>query len=266
MYSLNVNLLKERSDSKKVTGTRAIRTRRSTGSLTRVYLALGFALVLPGLAGCVWLFLQSQNSQLENKIAGLDSQLNSLGIEQQQLQKLQDQANAIRSQNRALASVFNQIRPWSAMLQDLSDRIPAEVQIQSIKQATPPPSSAPPAPTNQTAAQKTPTPPPPSSGIELTGMASSFSGVNDFLLTLQKSPFFKPQETKIVKAELVDGPTPVTQPGKPVQKPPQFVRYTIQTRLSDIPASDLIAELERDGTLGLVTRIRTLQARGIIQR
>lgn len=264
MYSLNVNLLKERSDSKKVTGTRAIRTRRSTGSLTIVYLALGFALVLPGLAGFVWLFLQSQNSQLENQIAGLDSQLNSLGIEQKQLQNLQEQANAIRSQNRALASVFNQIRPWSAMLQDLSDRIPAEVQIQSVKQATPP-SSAPPAPTTQTAAQKTPTAPP-SSGIELTGMASSFSGVNDFLLTLQQSPFFKPQETKIVKAELVDGPTPVTQPGKPVQKPPQFVKYTIQTRLSDIPASDLITELERDGTLGLVTRIRTLQARGIIQR
>ncbi|MBV8884931.1 MAG: PilN domain-containing protein [Chroococcidiopsidaceae cyanobacterium CP_BM_RX_35] len=265
MYSLNVNLLKDRSEFKKGTVTGVIRSRRSAGNWSRVYLALGLALVLPGLAGCVLLFLQYQNSQLETKLAGLDSQLNSLGIEEQQLQKLQDQANAIRSQNRALASVFNQIRPWSAMLQDLRDRIPADVQIQSLKQATPP--AAAPTPTTQTsAAQKTQTPPKPASGLEISGMASSFSGVNDFLLTLQRSPFFKPKETKIVKAELVDGPIPASQPGKPAQKPPQFIKYTIQTSLSDIPASELTGELERKGTLGLVTRIRTLQERGIIQR
>ncbi|MBV9388829.1 MAG: PilN domain-containing protein [Chroococcidiopsidaceae cyanobacterium CP_BM_ER_R8_30] len=266
MYSLDVNLLKDRSEFKKGTVTDVIRSRWSAGNWSRVYFAIGLALVLPGLAGCVLLFLQSQNSQLETKIAGLDSQLSSLGIEEQQLQKLQEQANAIKSQNQALASVFNQIRPWSAMLQDLRDRIPAEVQIQSLKQTTPP-APAPPASTTQnSAAQKSQTPPPPTSGVEISGMANSFSGVNDFLLTLQQSPFFKPQETKIVKAELVDGPTPVSQPGKPVQKPSQFVKYTMQTSLSNIPASELIGELEQKGTSGLVTRIRTLQERGIIQR
>jgi len=269
MYSLDVNLLKDRPEYKKRTGPSLLKARQPTGNLNRLYMAIGAALLLPGLAGGALLLLESQNSQLDNKIAGLDSQLNNLGIEEQQIKKTQEETNAIKAQNQALASVFNQIRPWSAMLQDLRDRVPAAVQIQSIKQTVPPAAAqtaAKPAASQTSAPQKGQLSPNSVGGIEISGMASSFSGVNDFLLTLQQSPFFKPKETKIVTAELVNGPTPASQPGKAVPQPPQFVKYTIQSSLSDIPASELIGELEHEGTLGLVTRIRTLQERGIIQK
>ena len=267
MYSLDVNLLKDRPEYKKHKGPKLLRARQPAENLNRLYVAIGAALLLPGLAGGGLLLLQSQNSQLDNKIAGLDSQLSSLGIEEQQIKKMQEETNTIKAQNQALASVFNQIRPWSAMLQDLRDRVPAAVQIQSIKQTVPTAAAqtaAKPAASQTSAPQKGQ--PNSVGGIEISGMASSFTGVNDFLLTLQQSPFFKPKETKIVTAELVNGPIPASQPGKAVPQPPQFVKYTIQSSLSDIPASELIGDLEREGTLGLVTRIRTLQERGIIQK
>ncbi len=268
MYSLDVNLLRDRPEYKKDLGQRITKSSSATEDLSRIYWAIGAALALPALAGGVFLILQYQNSRLESQIGEIDSQLNRLGIEEQQLQKIQAEANAIKGQNKALASVFNQIRPWSAMLQDLRDRIPPEVQIQNIKQTAPAP--PPPAPAAQSANAKPTTPPPPvavSTGVvEISGMAQSFTSMNDFLLTLQQSPFFKPKETKIVTAELVNGPIPASQLGKVALTPIQFVKYTIQSSLSDIPASELIGELERQGTVGLVTRIRTLQERGIIQK
>ena len=44
---------------------------------------------------------------------------------------------AIKTETQALVSVFDQIKPWSAMLQVLRDRIPARVRIESIKQTEP---------------------------------------------------------------------------------------------------------------------------------
>ena len=45
----------------------------------------------------------------------------------------------------------------------------------------------------------------------------------------------------------------------------QVVSYTIQSTFSDAGATALLRELERKGTLGLVTRIRTLQQKELIQ-
>jgi len=264
MYSLDINLLKDRAGYKNDTRSRILKSRSSAGGLSRLYLGLLFGLLLPALAGGAWWSVNYQNSQLENQIALLDSELSRLGIQEQELKQIQAQTNKIQGENRALASVFNSVRPWSAMLQDLRDRIPQKVQIQSIKQTAQ--NSPPQAATSQKDKQQTPTNPVSAGGIEISGMASSFSDVNDFLLTLQQSPFFRPKDTKIVTAELVETPATFSQSGKVLVKPPEFVKYTIQSSLSDIPASELIGELESEGTLGLVTRIRTLQERGIIQR
>ncbi|NEO02464.1 MAG: fimbrial assembly protein, partial [Moorea sp. SIO3I7] len=47
---------------------------------------------------------------------------------------------------------------------------------------------------------------------------------------------------------------------------PKVVEYTIKTQLSDIPASEILKELDRKGAVGLVTRIRNLQSQGVIQQ
>lgn len=283
MYSLDVNFIKDRPDYN-LKATRTTKFRLPVGNFSPLYLGLATGLLLPALVGIGWLFLQSQNSQLEQQIAELDTQLSRLGIQEQEIQKVQAETNQIKAENQALATVFNQIRPWSAMLQDIRDRIPATVQIESIKQvaaaapatqpaASPSPSPSPQAspPANTTPQGQAPAPTAtPVGGIEITGIARSFNDVNDFLLTLQQSAFLDPTDTRIVTAELVDS-TAIAGSASPsastvVVRGPQFVRYTIQSSLGDIPASELLRELERKGTLGLVARIRFLQQRGVIQQ
>jgi len=282
MYSLDVNFIKDRPEYNLKTGTRTSNLRLPIGNFSPLYLGLATGLLLPALVGLGWLFLQTQNTQLEQEIAEIDAELNRLGIQEQEIKKVQEETNQIKAENQALATVFNQIRPWSAMLQDIRDRIPTTVQIESIKQtaAAAPPSqpaaaAATPPPSQPSAAAATPPPSQPSvtptGGIEITGVARSFNDVNDFLLTLQQSAFFKPTDTRIVTAELVESPTAIagtaSQSARTLAvRGPQIVRYTIQSSLSDVPASELLRELERKGTLGLVTRIRLLQQRGVIQQ
>ena len=259
MYSLDINFVKDRPEYKLDKGKQSSKRRLPVSNFTQLYLGLATGLLLPAVVGAGWLFLQNQNSQLEQNIAKLDENLSRLGTQQQEVKKIQEDTNQIKAETQALATVFNQIRPWSAILQDIRDRTPVAVQIESIKQTA---AAAP--PQGQPAAN-------PVGGIEVSGIAHSFNDVNDFLLTLQQSPFFKPTDTKIVTAELIDNPiqaaVPVAQSTKAVPiKLPQVVRYTIQSSLSDAQASELLRELERKGALGLVTRIRTLQKRGIIQQ
>jgi type IV pilus assembly protein PilN len=110
--------------------------------------------------------------------------------------------------------------------------------------------------------------------LEISGLARSFDEVNYFLLTLQRSPFLKNNETQLMSAELVKNPNrvQVNVPGNRTQQGatvtyelPKTVQYKIQTTVSDVPASELLRELDRKGAVGLVTRIRTLQEKGVIQ-
>lgn len=280
MYSLDINFLKDRSEQKA-----AKRTHRKSptyvGSLAPIYLGMAGGLVLPVFMVAGWFFLQNQNAQLETKVAAIDAELSRLKVQQENLKKIQAETGQIQSETKALATVFNQIRPWSAMLQDLRDRIPKTVQIESVKQisaATTPaakPAAKPaatPSSKNSKATDKQPAQsvatPIQVGAIEIVGIARSFNDVNDFLLTLKQSAFLQSGETKIVTAELIDNPIQVpTSPDKNVKIVlPQVVKYTIQSNLSDVPASDILRELERKGTFGLVTRIRTLQQRGVIQQ
>jgi type IV pilus assembly protein PilN len=106
----------------------------------------------------------------------------------------------------------------------------------------------------------------PSSGVEVNGFARSFNDVNDFLLTMKQSRFFNANDARISSAEAVPAQLPPGVVLPPGFKPPQVIKYTIQTNLSDVPASDLIRELEEKGTVGLVARIRSLQQTGALPK
>lgn len=271
MYSLDVNFLKDRSQHKQAQSRKFTKLNLPIAGMTPLYLGLAAGLVFPALVGTGWLFIQSQNAQLENQVAAIDAELNRIGIQEENIKKIQAETSQAQAETRALATVFNQIRPWSAMLQDIRDRIPVGVQIQTIKQtaaaapaATPqqPPAAQP--NSNQPPAQPVPSP---VSAIEITGIARSFNDVNDFLLTLQQSPFLNATDTRIVTAESVANPVITSQSEQSApNKIPQVVQYTIQSSVSNVPASEILRELERKGTLGLVTRIRTLQQKGVIQK
>lgn len=44
----------------------------------------------------------------------------------------------------------------------------------------------------------------------------------------------------------------------------QGVKYRLTTNLSNVPASQLVRELEKKGSVGLVTRLKTLERKGAI--
>ncbi len=256
MYSLDINFLKDRVTDQKSPGNQPTRIKLPVGNLTPLYIGVAIGVFFPALVGTGLWFLQGKNTELEQNIAQLEQENQSLEAQIGSIKKIREETNSIKGETQSLVAVFDQIRPWSAMLQDLRDRIPATVQIETVKQ-TPP----------VAAAEGQPSPNP-AGGVEISGLARSFNDVNDFLLTLQQSAFFKGTEAKIVSAELVDAPVTIAARGLtgPAIKPPQVVKYTIQSTLSDVPASDLVRELEKKGTVGLVARIRSLQQTGVFQK
>ncbi|MEH2294302.1 PilN domain-containing protein [Nostoc sp.] len=258
MYSLDVNFLKDRpayqGNSEK---KRGMELKFPAGNLTPVYVGVGLGVGLPVLLGISWWFLQGKIVELQAKATELDQESKKLDTDIGNISKIKAETMAMKAETQALVSVFDQIRPWSAMLQDLRDRTPAEVQIETIKQLPPVAVVAGQPPNN------------PAGGLEITGLARSYNDVNDFLLSLQQSLFLKPTESRIVTATLVDPPL-APGAGQPttgvIIKPPQVVKYTIQSTMSDVPASSLIQELEKKGTVGLVTRIRSMQQTGVIPK
>ncbi|MBN3899649.1 MAG: PilN domain-containing protein [Nostoc sp. NOS(2021)] len=258
MYSLDVNFLKDRpAFQKKPERKGGIALNFPAGNLIPVYVGVGLGVGLPVLLGVAWWFLQGKIVELEGTVAQLDQESKRLDTEIGNITKIKAETNGIKGETQALVSVFDQIRPWSAMLQDLRDRTPAAVQIENIKQIPPVPAVVGQPPNN------------PAGGLEINGLARSFNDVNDFLLILQQSQFLKSTESRILTATLVDAPLPPGA-GQPttgvIIKPPQVVKYTIQSSMSDVPASELIQELEKKGTVGLVTRIRSMQQTGVIPK
>ncbi|WP_016950229.1 PilN domain-containing protein [Anabaena sp. PCC 7108] len=264
MYSLDINFLKDRLPTE-INSERTVRPPMQLGNLMPVYLGIGVGLCLPALVFCGLWFLQMETGKLEQKIGKLDQENKELDGKIANINKIKGETKGIQVQTQALVTVFDRIRPWSAMLQDLRDRIPKNVQIDNIKQIAP-----------VIQAQTTPGQPPsnPAGGIEINGFARSFRDVNDFVLSLGQSKFINASESKISTAELIDAPpeTGAIQPDNQSNesgvkiKPTQVVKYTIKAGLSTTPASELIRELEQKGTIGLVTRLRSIQKTGVIAK
>ncbi|MBW4548836.1 MAG: PilN domain-containing protein [Symplocastrum torsivum CPER-KK1] len=282
MYSLDVNFLSDRPDYRPPDqGSSPKKRQRSAAAMTPLYIGIGVGLLLPALVGGLWFVLQQQIAQKEQQETELNAQLQRLQIEEQKIARLNEQIEQVNAETQALATVFNQIKPWSAMLQDIRERVPPGIQIGTVTQteevpknqpaaASPPPQSqannakAKNAQAAQAQAQAASTPRP-TMKLEIQGTARSFDDVGYFLVTLKRSPFFKGDETQLVKAQLVENRTKLEVPKTQTQGQrvtytlPKVVEYTISTSISDTPASELLRELDRKGAVGLVTRIRTLQ-------
>ncbi|MEA5571068.1 PilN domain-containing protein [Calothrix sp. UHCC 0171] len=255
MYGLDVNFLKERTADQKNSSDKKRKAPATPGDLTPLYIGGAIAAFTLALVGTGWWFLQAKNGELEQNIAQLEQENQKLEAEIGNINKIRAEITQVKSETQALVTVFDQIRPWSAMLQDVRDRIPATVQLDAVKQiALPAPEGSAPAPANNAGA------------IEIAGFARTFNDVNDFLVSLQQSRFLKSNEIRIGSAELVDAPLAPGVNLAPGVKPPQVVKYTIQSNVSEVPASELMRELEQKGTVGLVTRIRSLQQTGALPR
>ena len=254
MHNLDINFLKDRQEEQPLVSNTATQV-GATGSESNLPMIIGGVIMLlfPLLAFGYSFQLAKQNETIKTKNAELDTKIANAKGAQQSIEQKRQLLNRAKDENKALVSVFTQIKPWSAIFQDISDRIPTGVQITSIQEQAPGGNSR-------------------NSGIkvEIKGYATSQGLVNDFLLTLQESKFLTANKTQIEDTKIVENPIQVEsseQEGINLEdlgiKKPELVNYNITTQLSNTPASQLIEELSRKGAVGLVRRIRTLEQKGI---
>jgi type IV pilus assembly protein PilN len=262
MYSIEINLLNDRPEySQDSVASRGTRSGDSKVPLLLGVAAAGSALGLVLVSFGILSFLNQQQIAKEES---LDAQLAQLAPQVKEVESLQAQEKVVKDETAALATIFNQIKPWSAMLQDLSDRVPPTLQITKIEQtggaaATPPAGGQPNnnAANAATADPNAAPPSPPANGLKLTGNAISFGDVNDFVLTLRKSPFLIDEKTKLTTSEREENGTNA--------EGVELVKHELETEINAVPASDLLQALNTTGASGLVTRINLLKQKGVIQ-
>jgi type IV pilus assembly protein PilN len=285
MYGLDINFLKDRPEYNPT----PVATRRGRGdgrslapeSRRPLWIGLFTGLTLAVLSAGSWLFLQTQNDGLRSRQAELDAQLAALKQEQDKLSQIVTQTQQLQAQTNALAGIFGSIKPWSALFNDITARSPSKVRIFEIKdvpqtdvtqlpesfRASPSPSpvaspGASPAAAATTNQLKT-------GLVQISGEATSFNDVNDFLLNLQQSKFFKPEMTKILSSQLgspkrLQAAGDLQGGGNQATLPPA-VEFKIIATLTDQSSAALLPELERNKATGLVTRIETLQKKGVLK-
>lgn len=249
MHGIDINFLNDRVEGPVDTIVPVEQTVASSSD-RRLPLLVGLAVALCALGGVgsYWMVLERQKDRLMARSAVLDSQLSELLQKINQVDTIRQQTVAVNAEIQALASVFERIRPWSAIVRDMQSRIPARAQIQSLIQTDP---------TEEGSV---------AGGIELAGNACSFNDVNDFLLTLKNSPFLVSESIKITTASLGS-----EVPGRclgeaATEESAELVSYTIVGDIKSIPATALLDELNRQQeSTGLAARIRALQATGAIE-
>ena len=262
MYGIDINFLNDRAER---AGEAIVPVKRKPGMSTagKKPMLIGAAVAIAACAGVggYWLILQNNQKTLTAENAVLDSQLAELQQKLAQIDTVRQQTAAIETEIQALASVFERIRPWSAIVRDVQSRVPTRTQIVSMTQ-TAPAAAADPAAVDPAAAPAGSA----AGGLTVAGNACSFDDVNDFMLTLQDSPFLVGETVKITEANLGE-PVPGSCPGGADNgEPLELVSYTITSDIASIPATALLDELNRQQeSTGLAARIRALQATGAIQ-
>ncbi|VXD25811.1 Fimbrial assembly protein [Planktothrix serta PCC 8927] len=279
MYNLDINFLNDRPDLLEREVRRQVSPTQNIDQ-TPILIGLGAALALNAIVGGAWFIFSRQNADLTKERDALVATLGQKTADVQALDKINAETAQANKEADALATVFNQIKPWSALTLELGELMQvAGVRILDIKQTEPvatatAAAAAPPAsPTPAEGQAAAPPPPDPETAkLEISGLANSFTQINDFVLLLNQSPFFNGEKTKLISAKLEENPTQLVSKSvnadtgtvKPQLQP--VVKYTIETNLSQATASELLPELQKNGALGLVNRIRTLEEKGVIKQ
>ena len=264
MYGIDINFLNDRVDRPMEAIVPVKKSAGSTENKAPLLMGLGVAIAAFACVGGSWIVFQQQQKSLVAENTVLDSQLAELQTKLAKVDTVRQQTQAVESEVQALASVFERIRPWSAIVRDVQGRIPSRTQISRLIQNAPgdaPAASAAPAAPAEGAA-----PGSAAGGLEIGGNACSFNDVNDFLLTLKNSPFLEGESVEITEASLGQE-VPGRCPGEAENGSPlALVAYTIKADIKSIPATALLDELTRQQeSTGLAARIRALQATGAIE-
>ena len=260
MYQVDINLLNDRPEYSQDT---AVQPQVESGDRTPMLLGAAFGGVLVGLVLIAFGAISLWNQRLASQEQKLDDQLEALAPQLAEVDNLKAEEKRLKTETQALATIFNQIKPWSATLKDLGERVPPQLQLTKIEQTT----DQPDAKSNSKSKKKrstkkrsksksavTPLKAP--SNLKISGNALQFDGVNDFVLTLRKSPFLKGDQTQLLSSERQEDQA----------SGEDLVQLELKTQIDDVPTSELLPILNAKGARGLALRIETLRKKGALTK
>jgi len=224
MYSLDINFLSDRIDPEK----EAAASVPIQDTQWLIYGGAVFGLLL-AIAGGAYFYVSYRETELQSQVTTLTAQETALDAKLKELANSETVIKEIEDQTNQLVTLFVGDIPASAVLQEVRQRLPIGVQVDSI---------------NQTAKD-----------ITLVGQATSFNDINDTLLLLQSSPYLDPAKATIRFAKL--------QPEKPDVRV-TLIDFEIGATLTSEPATKLLPQLQNSGAEGLVQRIKLLQEKGVM--
>ena len=249
MYPLDINFLKDRGFDDAVE-TPSEAPKKSTPIAEKIPIVVGgiIAIALPLLSFQHARSFEAKQAEAQSKITEVEAEIAKKQGETQSLEQMKTQVQAAQTETQALVQVFDKIRPWSAILQEVSDRTPPGVQVDLLSQS--------------------------GSGsdikLQISGSARSYNEVNDFVLFLQRSPFFDKNGIILGNVNTGDLQVDVANqeeiPENVSFTLPQGVQYSITAQLNNLPSSGLIKELQEKGSIGVLTRLKTLEQKGAITK
>ncbi|MCA6501596.1 MAG: PilN domain-containing protein [Pseudanabaena sp.] len=235
MYTLDINFLSDRT----VEESQALERQPIADSQFLVYGGAA-AVVALAIVGGAFLVLNSQNGGIKQKLSVLTAEESQLNSKLTALKSQETELQAIQARTGELVNLFVGNLPVSAIADDIRKRTPITVQVEAITQATA-------AATAQSPAGST---------ISLTGKATSYNELNDFLLLLKASPLLEAKETVLVSSALQPATT---------DKNFTLVNFQIRTAVTTKSPADILPALQKTGADGLVTRVNLLKQQGVIK-
>ncbi|AUC60226.1 type IV pilus assembly protein PilN [Cyanobacterium sp. HL-69] len=257
MHNIDINFLKERKQDAitQVGKTAGFKKETTMAERIPIFIGSGVAVFLIAAVGGASLLLNNQKTSTEASIGQLESEIQRLQGQNAEVNQIQQEIDNINGQVGILVSVFDEIKPWSAMLREISFLTPPNVQIQSITQSG-------------------------SRGLTIAGFADSYDDVNDFMLTLKASSFLNGNETRLTSTSLTENPStvatsraqleaadgdePVAANDSLIISLGQVVSFNITTEINDVPSTELVNLLDSRGAIGLVSRIEALRQLGAL--
>jgi type IV pilus assembly protein PilN len=235
MYTLDINFLSDRAADE----AQASERQPIADSQFLVYGGAVAAVAL-AIVGGAFLVLNAQNEGIQQKLSALTSEESQLNSKLTALKTQETELQAIQARTGELVNLFVGNLPVSAIADDIRKRTPITVQVEAITQASV-------AATPQS---------PSTSQISLTGKATNYNELNDFLLLLKASPLLEGKETILVSSALQPATT---------DKNFTLVNFQIRTAVTSQSPANILPALQKTGADGLVTRVNLLKQQGVIK-
>jgi type IV pilus assembly protein PilN len=268
MYNLDINFLRERNPNQSIDLSRDFAQKKEPSLADKIPLALGaFVFILtPAITFMYLKNVQASTVTVQSEIKQIESEIADLGNQNKKIEAANAELAKVQKETAALVGVFEKIKPWAAIMQEVSDRTPPGVLVESMQQTGTASQAAPTTPNDKDASAAQAAPTSSDLGINLAGVARSYEDVNDFVLFLQRSPFFNRQQVRINDASLTAFPVEVENkdslPQNATLEIPEGIKFAISAQLNNVPASQLKGEIEKKGSIGLATRLNTLERKG----